>query len=72
MIALLMAYFSAYTDCIGFWILDGDAVRWTGVAVCATGGVPRIWPVYVLKNRFSGPIAPARGGWCRGFIETSA
>jgi protein-S-isoprenylcysteine O-methyltransferase Ste14 len=56
-IALLMAYFSAYTDRIGFWTLDGDTMRWIGVAVCGAGGVLRIWPVYVLKNRFSGLVA---------------
>jgi protein-S-isoprenylcysteine O-methyltransferase Ste14 len=60
-IALLMAYFSAYTDRIGFWTLDGDATRWTGVAVCAAGGVLRIWPVYVLKKRFSGLVAIQAG-----------
>jgi protein-S-isoprenylcysteine O-methyltransferase Ste14 len=60
-IALLMAYFSAYTDRIEFWTLDGDAIRWAGVAVCAAGGVLRIWPVYVLKNRFSGLVAIQAG-----------
>jgi protein-S-isoprenylcysteine O-methyltransferase Ste14 len=60
-IALLMAYFSAYTDRIGFWTLDGDTIRWAGVAVCAAGGVLRIWPVYVLKNRFSGLVAIQAG-----------
>src|SRR5215469_14037267 len=34
-IALLMAYFSAFTDRVGFWTLDGEAVRWTGVVLCA-------------------------------------
>jgi len=52
-IALVMAYFSAYTDRVGFWTLDGDAMRWMGVALCAVGGVLRIVPVYVLRNRFS-------------------
>jgi protein-S-isoprenylcysteine O-methyltransferase Ste14 len=56
-IALLMAYFSAYTDRIGFWTLDGDAMRWVGVVVCFLGGLLRIAPVYVLKNRFSGLVA---------------
>ena len=60
-IALLMSYFSAYTDRIGFWTLDGDAVRWAGVTLCAAGGVLRIWPVYVLKNRFSGLVAIQTG-----------
>ena len=56
-IALLMAFFSSYTDRIGFWTLDGDAIRWVGVVVCFLGGVLRIIPVYVLRNRFSGLVA---------------
>ena len=60
-IALLMAYFSAYTDRIGFWTLDGETVRWVGVAVCAAGGVLRILPVFVLRNRFSGLVAIQHG-----------
>jgi protein-S-isoprenylcysteine O-methyltransferase Ste14 len=28
-----------------------------GVVVCLVGGLLRIWPVYVLKNRFSGLVA---------------
>jgi len=60
-IALLMAYFSAYTDRIGFWTLDGDAIRWVGVTVCAMGGLLRLLPVYVLRNRFSGLVAIQKG-----------
>jgi len=56
-IALLMSFFSSYTDRIGFWTLDGNAMRWTGVAVCFLGGLLRIIPVYVLRNRFSGLVA---------------
>ncbi|HEU5402974.1 MAG TPA: isoprenylcysteine carboxylmethyltransferase family protein [Terriglobales bacterium] len=56
-IGLLMSFFSAYTDRIGFWTLDGDTMRWTGVAVCFVGGLVRIIPVYVLRNRFSGLVA---------------
>ena len=56
-IALLMAFFSSYTDRIGFWTLDGDAIRWVGVVVCFLGGLLRILPVYVLRNRFSGLVA---------------
>ena len=56
-IALLMTFFSAYTDRIGFWTLDGDAMRWVGVAVCFLGGVLRLVPVYVLGKRFSGLVA---------------
>jgi protein-S-isoprenylcysteine O-methyltransferase Ste14 len=56
-IALLMAFFSAYTDRIGFWTLDGETIRWVGVVVCFLGGVLRLIPVYVLRNRFSGLVA---------------
>ena len=57
LVALLMAFFSSYTDRIGFWTLDGDAMRWVGVVVCFLGGLLRIIPVYVLRNRFSGLVA---------------
>src|ERR1700683_1807773 len=40
-----------------FWTLDGDTVRWLGVALFAVGGALRIWPVFVLGNRFSGLVA---------------
>lgn len=60
-IAMLLTYFSAYTDRIGFWTLDGDTMRWVGVGVCLAGGLLRIWPVYVLRNRFSGLVAIQAG-----------
>ena len=61
LIGLVGAYLPAYTDRLGFWTLDGDAVRWIGVALYAVGGVLRLWPVYVLGNRFSGLVAIQRG-----------
>jgi protein-S-isoprenylcysteine O-methyltransferase Ste14 len=57
LIGLLLAYLPAYTDCIDFWTLDGDAVRWLGVVLFAAGGALRIWPVFVLGRRFSGLVA---------------
>lgn len=54
LIALLMVFFSSYTDRIGLWTLDGDPTRWAGVGVCFPGGLLRIIPVYVRRNRFSG------------------
>ena len=57
LIGLLMAYLPAYTDRTDFWTLDGEAVRWLGVALFAAGGVLRIWPVFVLGRRFSGLVA---------------
>jgi protein-S-isoprenylcysteine O-methyltransferase Ste14 len=60
-IAMLMTFFSSYTDRIGFWTLDGDTMRWIGVVVCAAGGLLRILPVYVLGRRFSGLVAIQTG-----------
>jgi protein-S-isoprenylcysteine O-methyltransferase Ste14 len=56
-IGLLSAYLPAYTDRIGFWTLDGEAVRWLGVALFGGGGILRLWPVFVLGRRFSGLVA---------------
>ena len=57
LIGILAAYLPAYTDRKGFWILDGDTIRWLGVALFAAGGLLRIWPVFVLGRRFSGLVA---------------
>jgi protein-S-isoprenylcysteine O-methyltransferase Ste14 len=57
LIGLLSAWLPAYTDRKEFWTLDGDVVRWIGVALYAAGGVLRIWPVFVLGRRFSGLVA---------------
>jgi protein-S-isoprenylcysteine O-methyltransferase Ste14 len=56
-LGLLLGYFPAYNDRHDLWTLDGDAVRWLGVALFAAGGVLRIWPVFVLGRRFSGLVA---------------
>jgi protein-S-isoprenylcysteine O-methyltransferase Ste14 len=56
-IGLLDAYLPAYTDRLDFWTIDGTALRWLGVALFAVGGALRIWPVFVLGNRFSGLVA---------------
>jgi protein-S-isoprenylcysteine O-methyltransferase Ste14 len=60
-IGLLAGFLPAYTDRIGFWTMDGDAIRWLGVAIFAAGGVLRLWPVFVLGRRFSGLVAIQRG-----------
>jgi protein-S-isoprenylcysteine O-methyltransferase Ste14 len=57
LVGLLSAYVPAYTDRIGFWTLDGETLRWLGVALFLFGGVLRIWPVFVLGSRFSGLVA---------------
>jgi protein-S-isoprenylcysteine O-methyltransferase Ste14 len=56
-IGLFAAFLLAYTDRIGFWILDGDTLRWLDVFLFAAGGALRPWPVFVLGRRFSGFVA---------------
>ncbi|HEX3216488.1 MAG TPA: isoprenylcysteine carboxylmethyltransferase family protein [Aestuariivirgaceae bacterium] len=56
-IGFLEAFVPAYTDRIDFWTIDGDTVRWLGVALFALGGAFRLWPVFVLGHRFSGLVA---------------
>jgi len=56
-IGFLSAYLPAYTDRKELWMIDGDTIRWLGVVLFAAGGALRIWPVFVLGNRFSGLAA---------------
>ena len=56
-ISLLDSYLPAYTDRINFWTIDADPMRWLGVVLFTAGITLRIWPVFVLGNRFSGLVA---------------
>jgi protein-S-isoprenylcysteine O-methyltransferase Ste14 len=56
-LGLVAGYLPALTDRLNFWTIDGDGVRWLGVALFAIGGALRLWPVYVLGHRFSGLVA---------------
>jgi protein-S-isoprenylcysteine O-methyltransferase Ste14 len=57
LIGLLNGFFPAYTDRMGFWTLEGETIRWVGVALYCLGGALRLWPVFVLGQRFSGLVA---------------
>ncbi len=57
LIGLLDGYLPALADRMEFWTLDGDVLRWFGVALYALGGVLRIAPVFTLGERFSGLAA---------------
>jgi protein-S-isoprenylcysteine O-methyltransferase Ste14 len=56
-IGFLNAYLPAYTDRKELWTIDSDTIRWIGVVLFAAGGALRIWPVFVLGERFSGLVA---------------
>jgi protein-S-isoprenylcysteine O-methyltransferase Ste14 len=36
---------------------SAQSIRWLGVVLFAASGALRIWPVFVLRNRFSGLVA---------------
>ena len=57
LLGLLSAYLPAYTDRIGFFVFVGESLRWLGVFLFAAGGALRLWPVFVLGERFSGLVA---------------
>lgn len=56
-IGLLDGYVPAYSDRTELWTLDGDGIRWVGIVLFVVGCAVRLWPVYVLGNRFSGLVA---------------
>jgi protein-S-isoprenylcysteine O-methyltransferase Ste14 len=57
LVGVLDGFLPAWADRNEIWIIDGETLRWIGVVLFATGGTLRIWPVYVLGNRFSGLVA---------------
>jgi len=56
-IAILIAYLPAFTDRKGILVIDGDSTRWFGIVLYFLGGSLRLWPVFVLGDRFSGLVA---------------
>jgi protein-S-isoprenylcysteine O-methyltransferase Ste14 len=56
-LSLFLGYLPAYTDRMNLWTIDGETTRWIGVALFAIGGALRLWPVFVLGDRFSGLVA---------------
>jgi protein-S-isoprenylcysteine O-methyltransferase Ste14 len=56
-IAVLVAYLPSYSDRKGIFVIDGDTTRWLGIVLLFLGGSLRLWPVFVLGNRFSGLVA---------------
>ncbi len=60
-LGLLLGWLPAYTDRREIGTIDGDAVRYTGLALFLVGNVLRIGPVFVLGRRFSGLVAIQEG-----------
>jgi protein-S-isoprenylcysteine O-methyltransferase Ste14 len=60
-IGFLLAWLPAYTDRREIWTIDGDVVRYVGLAMLAVGCALRIAPVFVLGRQFSGLVAIQEG-----------
>jgi protein-S-isoprenylcysteine O-methyltransferase Ste14 len=60
-IGLLGGLLPAWCDRMNFLTFGNDAIRWLGVVLYTAGGALRLYPVFVLGNRFSGLVAIQSG-----------
>ena len=60
-LSLAIAWLAPHADRRNWWTIDGDAARYTGLALYLLGGVVRLIPVFELKNRFSAFVAVQEG-----------
>ena len=60
-LGLVLGWLPAYTDRRDIGTVDGDVVRYLGVAIYVVGIALRIAPVFVLGRRFSGLVAIQEG-----------
>src|SRR5262249_49769924 len=66
-LGFVLAWLPAYTDRHDLWTIDGDAVRYLGLALFVVGSVLRVAAVFVLGRRFSGLVATQEGTeWAPG------
>jgi len=56
-LGFILAWLPAYTDRRDVGTIDGDPVRYLGLALFVVGSVLRLAPVFVLGRRFSGLVA---------------
>ncbi len=56
-LSVLWAWLPPFADRRDLATLDGDALRYVGLALLCAGGVLRVWPMFVLGRRFSGLVA---------------
>jgi protein-S-isoprenylcysteine O-methyltransferase Ste14 len=60
-LSIVLGWLPAYTDRQDIWALDGDLVRYLGLAMFFFGSVLRLVAVFVLGRRFSGLVAIQEG-----------
>jgi protein-S-isoprenylcysteine O-methyltransferase Ste14 len=60
-LGFVLAWLPAYTDRRDIGTIDGDLVRYIGLALFVIGIILRLAPVFVLGRRFSGLVAIQEG-----------
>jgi protein-S-isoprenylcysteine O-methyltransferase Ste14 len=60
-LGFLLGWLPAYTDRRDVWSIDGDAVRYLGLALFVGGCLLRVGAVFVLGRLFSGLVAIQEG-----------
>jgi protein-S-isoprenylcysteine O-methyltransferase Ste14 len=60
-VSLLLGWLPAYTDRTDLLTIDGDLVRYVGLAIFVVGSILRLVPVFLLGRRFSGLVAIQEG-----------
>jgi protein-S-isoprenylcysteine O-methyltransferase Ste14 len=60
-LGFVLAWLPAYTDRREIGTIDGDTVRYLGLALFVVGSVIRVGAVFVLGRRFSGLVAIQEG-----------
>ena len=68
-LGFVLAWLPAYTDRTDIGTIDGDAVRYLGLAVYVVGCTLRVGAVFVLGRRFSGLVAIQEGHECRPAVS---
>ena len=60
-LTVVSAWLPAASDRRDLWTIDGDTMRWLGVALLLLGGTLRVWPMFALGRRFSPFVAIQEG-----------
>ena len=60
-LGFVLGWLPAYTDRRDIGTIDGDTVRYIGLALFVVGSVLRLVPVFLLGRRFSGLVAIQEG-----------
>jgi protein-S-isoprenylcysteine O-methyltransferase Ste14 len=54
---LALTRLPAYADRRDLWTLNGDAIRYLGLALLVLGCILRVGPMFALERRFTWPLA---------------